>query len=223
METDMKTSKLTLFASTLALTVALAVLVGCASHGYDQGTATAAGLQASADKIRAADGQLDATLASLNDLVNNPQPDLRPQYKKFSGNVDDLGSLAKHVKDSVSAMRANGKEFFAQWNEQLATIKNEDIRNLSAARQKEVSDQLLNVKRSYAETEIAFQPFISDLRDVQKYLGTDLTTAGVAAMKNVAAKANANGATLRASVDKLAADFKSLGVAMSAVAPAPAK
>ncbi len=218
----MKTNKLTLIASSFALTVALAGLAGCASHGYDQGTATANGLQASADKIAAADGQLDATLAALNDLVNNPQPDLRPQYQKFSDNVDDLGSLAKSVKASVTAMRDNGKEFFAKWNEQLATIQNEDIRNLSAARQKEVSDELLNVKRSYAEVEVAFKPFMSDLRDAQKYLGTDLTTGGVAAMKNVAAKATANGATLKTSVDKLTADFKSLGLAMSAVAPAPA-
>jgi hypothetical protein len=219
----MKTSKLTLLASNLALTVALAALAGCASHNYDKGTATAAGLKESADKIEAADGQLDATLASLNGLVNNPQSDLRPQYKQFSDNVDDLAVLAKHVKDSVTSMRENGKEFFAKWNEQLASIKNEDIRNRSAARQKEVSDELMNVKRSYAETEIAFQPFMSDLRDIQKYLGTDLTPAGVASMKDVAAKANTTGATLKAAVDKLAADFKSLGIAMSAVAPAPAK
>jgi hypothetical protein len=41
-------------------------------------------------------------------------------------------------------------------------------------------------------------------------------------MKGVAAKANKTGATLKKSVDKLTADFKSLGVAMSAAAPQPA-
>ena len=219
----MKTSKLTSLASSLAIVAALAVLAGCASHNYDQGTATADGLQVSADKVAAADGQLDATLAALNDLVNNPQPDLRPQYKKFSDSVDDLGSLAKNVKSSVAAMRKDSKAFFAAWNEQLATIKNEDIRSRSAARQQEVSDELMNVKRSYAEVEIAFTPFMSDLRDIQKYLGTDLTPAGVAAMKDTTAKTNATGATLKQAVGKLAADFKALGLAMSAVAPAPAK
>ena len=90
----MKTSKLTSLASNLALTVAVAILAGCASHNYDKGAATAAGLKESADKISAADGQLDATLASLNNLVERPQADLRPQYKQFSDNVDDLASLA---------------------------------------------------------------------------------------------------------------------------------
>ena len=223
MKTNMRTSKLAGLGASCALAVAVAFLAGCASHGYDKGSATAAGLKESATKIEAADGQLDATLGSLNDLVNNPQADLRPQYKKYSGNVDDLAALAKHVDDAVNAMRAQGKEFFAKWNEELAAIKNEDIRTRSAARQKEVSDELLNVKRSYAETEIAFKPFMSDLRDVQKYLGTDLTPAGVATMKEPAAKANQAGATLKQSLSKLAADFKSLGIAMSAVAPAPGK
>jgi ABC-type transporter Mla subunit MlaD len=219
----MKTSKLTLLASNLALTVAVAILAGCASHNYDKGSATAAGLKESADRIQAADGQLDATLASLNNLVERPQADLRPQYKQFSDNVDNLASLAKHVDDSVTSMRANGKEFFAKWSEELAGIKNEDIRNRSAARQKEVSDALTDVKQSYARTETAFKPFMSDLRDIQKYLGTDLTPAGVASMKGVAAKANSTGAKLKKAVGKLTADFKSLGIAMSAVAPAPAK
>ncbi|MGO8836247.1 MAG: DUF2959 family protein [Limisphaerales bacterium] len=218
----MKTSKLTLLASNLALTVAVAILAGCASHNYDKGSATAAGLRESADKISVADGQLNATLASLNNLVERPQADLRPQYQQFSDNVDNLASLAKHVDDSVTSMRKNGKEYFAKWNEELAGIKNEDIRNRSAARQKEVSDAFSDVKRSYAEAETDFKPFMSDLRDIQKYLGTDLTPAGVASMKDVAAKANKTGATLKKSVNKLAADFKSLGVAMSAAAPQPA-
>ena len=165
---------------------------------------------------------MNATLASLNNLVERPQADLRPQYKQFSDNVDDLASLAKNVDASVTAMRENGKEFFAKWSEELAGIKNEDIRNLSAARQKEVSDELMNVKKSYAATEIAFKPFMSDLRDIQKYLGTNLTPAGVASMKDVAAKANTTGATLKKAVGKLSADFKSLGIAMSAATPQPA-
>jgi hypothetical protein len=201
---------------------ALTIGIGsCASPNYNKGSATATGLKESSDKIQAASRQLDATLDSLNDLVNNPQPDLRPQYKKFSGNVDDLGNLARHVDESVNSMREKGNEFFAKWSEELAGIKNEDIRNRSASRQKEVSEALNSVKQSYADTETAFRPLMSDLRDIQKYLGTDLTPAGVSAMKDVAAKANTDGAKLKEALGKLSAEFQSLGVAMSAMAPAP--
>ena len=217
----MKTNKSMTITTSVILAACLGVLAGCASHNYDKGQATAASLKASSEKIDAASGQLNATLASLNDLVNNPQPDLRPQYTKFSNNVDDLGKLARHVQDSVAAMREKGKEFFDQWNAQLAEIKNEDIRSRSTARQQEVSAALSDVKTSYAEAETAFRPLMSNLRDIQKYLGIDLTRAGVASMKDITAKTNEESATLRTAVAKLVADFKSLGVAMSAVAPAP--
>jgi chromosome segregation ATPase len=211
------TNRILGLSSLVALTIGIG---GCASPNYNKGSATASGLKESSDKIQAASVQLNATLDSLNDLVTNSQPDLRPQYKKFSGNVDELGKLAQHVDESVKSMRERSKEFFAKWNEELATIKNEDIRNRSASRQKEVSEALNNVKQSYADTETAFRPLMSDLRDIQKYLGTDLTPAGVAGMKDVAAKVNTEGAKLKEALGKLSSEFKSLGVAMSAVAPA---
>jgi ElaB/YqjD/DUF883 family membrane-anchored ribosome-binding protein len=201
---------------------ALTIGIGsCASPNYNKGSATGTGLKESSDKIRAASGQLDATLDSLNDLVNNSQPDLRPQYKKFSGNVDDLGKLARSVDESVNSMRDKSNEFIAKWSQDSAGIQSEDIRNRSASRLKEVSEALSSVKQSHADTETAFRPLMSDLRDIQKYLGTDLTPAGVAAMKDVAAKSNTDGPKLKEALGKLSAQFQSLGVAMSAMAPAP--
>lgn len=51
----------------------------------------------------------------------------------------------------------------------------------------------------------------------------DLTSGGVAAMKDTAAKATQKARPLKSSIAKLATDFKSLGLAMSAATPAPAK
>ena len=58
---------------------------------------------------------------------------------------------------------------------------------------------------------------------MQKFLSVDLTTGGVSAMKDTAAKANQHAGPLKQNLGKLAADFRSLGVSMSAVTPAPAK
>jgi ABC-type transporter Mla subunit MlaD len=199
------------------------ILAGCASPDYDQGSKTASGLKESAAKIEATQAKLDQTLAALNDLVNNPKPDLRPQYKKFSSGVDEVESLAEHVSSSVQSMSARSKEFMDQWSAQLAEIKNEDIHKRSEVRQREVTAALTKVKQRYAEAQANFQPFMSDLRDIQKYLGTDLTQAGVAGMRSTAAKANVDAASLKKSVDNLITEFKALGVSMSASNPAPPK
>jgi chromosome segregation ATPase len=216
----MKTKSLILNLLTLAAVLAFA---GCASSGYQQGSKTGANIQDAANRIAALPERIDQTLAALNDLVANPQSDLRPQFKTFSSQLADLTSAAQDIADARRSMAANGKEFFAKWDEELAKIQNEDIKARGQSRKDEVAQKLQAIKRSYAEAELAFQPFLADLKDVQTSLAMDLTTGGVAAMRDTAAKATRDAGPLKNSISQQAADFKALGLAMSAVTPAPAK
>jgi len=210
------------FVSLATLSVAASLLLnGCASSGYEQGNKTAANIQAAADLIAALPAQIDTTLTNLDNMVVNPQADLRPQFSQFAASVTKLESSAKDIATARRSMAENQKEFFAQWDEQLAQIKNEDIKVRSQSRKEEVNQKLLAVKRSYAEAEMAFKPFMADLKDVQKFLSVDLTTGGVAAIKDTAAKASEHAVPLKASIATLAGDFKALGVSMSSVTPQP--
>ena len=207
----------------LPLVAIAALLAGCATSGYESGNKTAKNIQKAADKIGALSTQVDATLSALNDLVAHPQPDLRPQFKTFTAKMKTLDNSAKEITKARMAMGDEGKEFLAKWDAEVAQINNEDIKARSENRKAEVTAKLQAIKRSYAEAEVAFKPFAGDLRDIEKYLSVDLTTGGLAAMKDVVTQASVHATPLKQSLDKLAADFKSLGVAMSAVAPAPAK
>jgi septal ring factor EnvC (AmiA/AmiB activator) len=165
-------------------------------------------------------GRIDQTLAALNDLVEKPQPDLRPQFKAFSSQLADMESDAQDIADARRSMAKSGKEFFAKWDEQLAQIQNEDIKARSQSRKDEVAQRLNAIKLSYTEAAMSFKPFLANLKDVQKSLSVDLTPGGVAAMKDTAAKVAQEAGPLKDSAFKLAEDFKSLGLAMSAVTPA---
>jgi Protein of unknown function (DUF2959) len=215
----MKTNKLRILGAGLTLTVLLA---GCKTHSnYETAGDTAEGLQASADRVERTKGQLDSVLAALNDLVNGPT-NLPTQYTTFSSAVTDLEASGKNVNDRVTAMRAKGAEYFKSWNEEVAKIKNEDIKSRSAEREKEVQDQFTKVKLSYTEAGDAYRPFMSDLKDIQTALGTDLTAGGVAAIKGAAEKANKDAIPLKKAGDDLSAQLKELGAAMSTSGPAPA-
>jgi uncharacterized phage infection (PIP) family protein YhgE len=205
----------------LTLAVVTALIAGCASGNYQKGAAAGAGLQASADKITQGSGKIDATLASLNDLVNNPG-DLVAQYKKYTASVSELESSAKDVQGKVATMRGKGNEYFKAWDEQTAQIHNEDIKNRSAERKAEMQKRFTEIKMSYTEASESFKPFLSDLKDIQTALATDLTPGGVSAIKGAADKANKDAAPLKASVEKLAGQFRDLGAAMSAATPPPA-
>jgi len=223
MKRSLQSIRLTTGLAACAATLMLAA--GCASSGYDKGEKTAQNIQTTATRIAALPAVVDKTLASLDALVNKPQADLRPQFKQYNADLAELESTAKEIGAARRSMGEKGKEFFAAWDAQLAQINNEDIKARSEARKKEVTDKMEAIKRSYAEAETAFRPYMNDLKDIQKYLSVDLTAGGVAAIKDTVAKANKSAIPLKASANKLAEDFKALGVAMSAVTPGapPAK
>jgi chromosome segregation ATPase len=205
----------------LVLAGAIALIAGCKSSNYETGAAAGAGLQTSADRINQGTGKIDAVLTNLNDIVDHPG-DLVTQFKKYSTSVSDLESSGKDVESKVAAMRAKGGDYFKAWDEQTAQIKNEDIKNRSAARKEEMMKRFSDIKMNYTQASESFKPFMSDLKDIQTALATDLTPAGVSSIKGAAQKANKDAMPLKDTLNKLAQQFKDLGVAMQAAQPPPA-
>jgi hypothetical protein len=207
--------------STLGLAAAFAVLTGCSSEPASPAAATGAKITEAAAKINEGSAKIDTTLAALNDLVSNPQGDLAPKFEKFNVSVDELQSAAINVSNRVAEMRASGNDYFKNWDQQLAEIKNEDIKNRSAERKNQVMKEFTDIKLAYTKASMAYRPFMADLRDVQSALRTDLTAGGVASVKGSADKAKAAGADLKTTVDALGKEFSDLGVAMGSVVPPP--
>ena len=212
----MKT-KIKHFACCTTLAASLAILSGCASSSYDKSAATGTALQSTAAEIFQGNAQLNTVMASLNNLVERPQADLRPQFDKFSADLNKLQSLASDVNDKATDMQAKGQDYFKDWNQQLALIKNEDVRTRSATRAKEVEAKFIALNGSFQEAKTAFKPFMSDLQDIKTALGSDLTPNGIDAIKKTVAQANKEVKPLKKSISKLGDDFKSLGVAMSPI------
>ena len=74
----------------LPLALAILVLAGCSSTGYKKSDAAATASQSAAAEVQAEARTLELTMAALNDLLNKPNPDLKPQFYRFSQSVDEL-------------------------------------------------------------------------------------------------------------------------------------
>jgi len=214
--------KLSTFTTVLLSAAAAALITGCASSGYQKSDQAAANIQKAATQIDALPAQIDKTLAALNGIVDKPQPNLVPQFKTFSSELENLKSQAQDIQDLRRKMGESGQAFLTDWDQQLAQIKNEDIKSRSQSRMDEVKKQLNDVKAHYEEAANAFKPFMSELKDIQKYLSIDLTTAGIDSLKKTVASVNKKAAPLKESIAKVGADFKDLGISLSSNAPAPA-
>lgn len=196
------------------LALALAIS-GCASSGYRKGYRIGSALQTSAGRIEIHLAKLDAAVAALNDLVNNPQADLRPQFKRFSAALGKPGALADTIREADRDMQTRGTVFFEDWDRELAGIQNEQIRRRGQDRKIEVLQQYDAVRSDCLKAQTEISPLEADLWDIHRFLNADLTPGGLEAIKNATSRVNQLASPVHESVSKLAADMRTLGLAMS--------
>ena len=219
----MKISKIKFISLNLAFAVTLALAAGCVSKSYDKGTATATALQTSADAVAQTSSKVNDVLAALNDLTFKSQGDLRVQYDAFVSAAKNLDSATQTLDDKVVQMRDAAAAFAENWTNQIATITSPDLRQRSTDRMNEVTAKLKDVDGSYEGVKNSIKPFTSDLKDIQTYLGTDLTAGGLNTIKDIVAKTKVDAVPLRDSIKQLQASFTGLSAALSPVLPGAGK
>ena len=217
----MKTPKIKFIATSFALAASLAVLAGCVSHSYDKGATTSTALQSSANAVAETSARVNDVLAALNNLTFKSQGDLRDQYDAFVSASKNLDKANVNLDAKVVQMRAAAAAFKDNWSSQMTNIQSADLRQRSNERMNEVTTKLKDVDASYEGVKSSFKPFTSDVKDIQTYLGTDLTAGGLNTIKVIVAKTKVDAVPLRDSIKKLQASFSDLSAALSPMMPAP--
>jgi archaellum component FlaC len=219
----MKTSQIKIISINLVLAAVLAVMAGCVSKSYDKGSATATALQNSADAVAQTSGKVNDVLAALNNLTFKSQGDLRDQFDALVSASKNLDSANENLDAKVVQMRDAAVAYAENWTNQIAAIQSPELRQRSTDRMNEVTAKLKDVDSSYEGVKNSFKPFTSDIKDIQTYLGTDLTAGGLNTIKDIVSKTKVDAVPLRDSIKQLQASFSNLSAALSPVLPAAAK
>jgi hypothetical protein len=201
------------------LTATAGLITACASDNYKKSQHTATALDEAAALVTRCNMLIDQSVADLNELVSNPVPDLRKPFNRFNKTVDALDGAANEFGRKAAEVRAEGAAYFANWDKETAQIQNPDIRSRSEARKADVYARFEAMMQHYDTANASFQPFLSDLHDVEKYLSTDLTADGLAAIKDPAAKATRDQGPVKDSLSKLSDEFRSVSLSMSPLEP----
>jgi len=215
----MKTSAMKFFTVNFALATTLALLAGCASHSYDKGAATSNALSSTADAVSLVSTNVNGVLAAMNNLTFKSAGDLRNQYDAFVAASKGLDSSMANLDSKVVALRATAADYVNNWTNQMASIQNEELRKRSSDRKDEVSGKISDVETNYQSVTNSLAPFTSDVKDIQTYLGTDLTPTGLNTIKDIVSKTKVDAVPLRDSIKKLQSSFDSLSIALSPVMP----
>ena len=212
--------KMTTFTSIVSLTAlaagAACLLSGCASSAnYNQADKTGQGIADYRAAIAGMKTQADATLKSLDQIETAASTNPRSAFEQYRKNVAALEKAIAKSRDRGQAMREKGDTYFSRWDNQSTTMKNPEIKQLADQRKAELRDAFDRIKKTSEPLNARLDPWVSDLKDIQNYLGNDLTIAGVAAAKKLFAKARADGADVNQATDSLMAELNSTSATLT--------
>ena len=215
----MKTKSIkTLLLTTLA---AAALSTGCGTtSGYKQADKTGAGVAEFREEILNGKKAIDATMKSLDQIAASATTDPRKPFEQYAKSVANLESTAAKARKRAEDMQQQGKTYFAQWEKQMAEVQNPEIRNLASQRKAKLQETFDSIKKVAEPLKTQFAPWMSDLKDLEKYLGNDLTIAGVDAAKGLFAKTRTEGVEVQKSMDALVAELNTVS---ATITPATAK
>jgi len=163
-------------------------LGGCATTGMDRSVKTSNSIREVDSEIRKMIVQIDVTAASLDAVVTTGQPNLKKTFGKYSDNVENLDKEGKRVIKRLEEMKVRSNEYFAEWEKEGDAFTNSEIRELSTERRTKLAASYARVPAAGAGIKGAYNAYLTDLKEIQKYLSTDLTPKGVEGITPVANK-----------------------------------
>ena len=188
-----------------------------ASSGYKKADKTGAGIAECRDEIVNGKKAIDASMKSLSAIAATANTDPRKAFKQYTKDLDKLESTAAKIRKRAQSMREQGQAYFKQWEKELAEVNNPEIRNLAASRKAKLQETFESIRKYTEPLKAQFDPWMADLKDLQKYLSNDLTIGGVDAAKGLFSKTTSGGMEVQKSMDALLAELNTIA---ATIAPA---
>lgn len=185
-----------LFFTTLFLG-AITCLSGCATTGTDRATKTTTSMQTVEQDYKQASVQIDATNASLEELIKPNQPDMKKAYNTYTDNVKKMENLGKKLDTHTEKMSTRSNEYFAEWE---SSYINPEIRELSERRRIDMRDGYAKIADASIGVKGALKSYLTDIGEIQKFVSNDLTPQGIELIKPVAQTAVKDGENLKEAI-----------------------
>ena len=188
---------------TMLLLGTSAFLGGCATTGMDRSVKTSNSIREVDIEIRKMIVQIDVTGASLDALVMPGQANLKKPFDSYTDNLAKLDKDGKKVLKRVEKMKSNSKEYFEEWEKQGDAFTNPEIRELSEERRIKLAGIYAQVPAAGAGIKGSYHAYLTDLKEIQKYLSNDLTPKGIEGITPVANKSIQDREVLKESLKPL--------------------
>ena len=146
--------------------------------------------EASKAAVQDALGSLDSLLTGYNSIINGEAKDSQKAYKKLVGDLKGTEKKIDGAKKQLTSLSKEADKFFKAWEQDLAGISSESLRDKSAGRMKAAQQRYASLGETLAAAGQEFAPVIQNLNDQILYLGRDLSPEAIADLEDEAAELN---------------------------------
>jgi hypothetical protein len=200
------------FTETSVSTAALALVVGlltagCATQGYKKADQTGINLQNFRKDIVEFKQALDASLARLNEVSEAAATNPRPAFEAYSKSLAQLGSVSRRADKRAQTLQTQGQAYFQQWQRELETISNPEIRQVAQERKEQQKQLFDRLEPAVKQMWTHYEPLFSDLQDLRKMLSHDLTQSGIQAASGLIRKNTELGSNVQSDLDQVAREL----------------
>jgi len=184
----MKLRNFSLACGTLILLGTAAFLGGCATTGMDRSAKASNSIQNENQEIRKLIVQIDLTGSALDSLMVAGAPDLEKPFDAYTKNLEKLDGAGKRTIKRMEEMKERNKDYFAEWEKQGDNYTDPEIRALSDERRGNLAAIYARIPEAGMGIKGAYHAYLTDLKEIQRFLSTDLTPKGLEAITSVANK-----------------------------------
>jgi hypothetical protein len=148
------------------------------------------------------------TLDMYNKLVTQPSKNMKGDYKKLLGAVDDMKEEVADARLEITKMRASGDTYFTGRETTNKAIQDPQLQSSAATRLATSRKDFDTVLASLRAAGDALEVFRKDLADQITFLGSDLTPTAMTALKPAADKLNGQGDEALSKIDAANASLR---------------
>ncbi|MCL4181063.1 MAG: DUF2959 family protein [Verrucomicrobia bacterium] len=183
--------------------------------GYKKADKTGASIAEFRDEIVNIKKEVDATLLALDKITQTANTDPRKAFKEFDKSVPRVDSAAQKAKKRSEDMKTKGNAYFEQWEQELATLNNPEIRQLAQQRKLKLQSTFDAIRSVMEPARDQFNTWLSGLKDLQVYLANDLTINGIDSAKTLITKSKSDGREVQQSLDAIIAELNTIEAALT--------
>jgi len=192
-------------------------LCGCATTGYQHASETSSAISGARTLTVKIQQSIDAAVTNLQSLTSQAEINLRQPYERLSVAVDTLDGQVANLTDQAQVIKARGKAYTKDWQQELGSYQNSAIRVRSAERLNQVTADFQTIDQQFDVAGQSLRPLLASLKDVRLYLKTDLTSAGVASIQEQLGNVTNQASSAQQALQSLLAELDQVGHKLSPV------